>query len=447
MAHGPVTRPSLPRIRLAAPTGRAAQRLAESIQRSLQGVRYPSLGAVEVGSETATEITLDQYVANLSCETLHSLLRYNPGTGEYFYHQHRPIPADLVLIDEVSMVDIFVLARLLNALEENASLVILGDRDQLPPIDSGSVLADLIQCKNVIDHPLRNNIAILEHSHRSKAGILDVTRKINAQDGIGAMESMGTTPTPDEGCHLILPHGPGASPQGYRSGWKNCLDSWVHAHYLRQGAYGALIEKLSTFKSMEEADFKVVLTELFICLDQSRILTFTRKGWHGCVTINQTVREILLRKWDPQAALKSSDGFHGSPILILQNEYSKGLFNGDVGIFLRIQGRPIGFFRRGDDFVNFPTTFLPRYETAFAMTIHKSQGSEYDQVLLVLPESGNRLLSKETLYTAITRAKYFAGIYGSREVFLEAIANKVERESGLPDYLRGLADTEIMEPK
>ncbi len=307
------TPPPFPRIRLTAPTGRAAQRLAESIQRSLESIRYPS--------PESTEFHLDQHLANLSCETLHSLLRYNPSTGEYFYRAYRPLPADLVVIDEVSMVDIFVFSRLLNALEENTCLVLLGDKDQLPSIDSGSMLADLIPDKHASDHPLRDNIAMLEFSHRSEAGILDVTQRINAQDAIGALEKMGPalslpvqqghTLSFGGGCRLLLPHTSETSPIEFRSSWKFWLDAWVTHHYLGQDSYAALLATLSTFKSMEEEAFKPVLSKLFTLLDQARILTFTRKGWHGCTTINQTLRENLIRTWDPKAPLKSAEGFHG----------------------------------------------------------------------------------------------------------------------------------------
>jgi ATP-dependent exoDNAse (exonuclease V) alpha subunit len=274
------------------------------------------------------------------------------------------------------------------------------------------------------------------------------------------------------GCRMLPPG----------AGWDGWLQSWVDFHYLdhtfdparfpgrtlatqRSASYEDLIFALGRFHPPEDALFHAglawkskagpppqaafaawlaALDEIFAYLDQARILTFTRKGWHGSVSVNRRIRERLVRRWDPQAAgggSAGSDGnesFNGSPILILENDHAKGLFNGDVGVLLRLNGRAMAFFRRADAFLAFPAAFLPRHEPAFAMTVHKSQGSEYDQALVVLPESGNRLLYKETLYTALTRARYFAGIYGPAEVFLEAVARKVVRESGLPDYLGAL---------
>ena len=277
---------------------------------------------------------------------------------------------------------------------------------------------------------------------------------------------------------LAPAHGDGR-PADYRAGWAAWLDSWIDFHYLdhsfqpgnhpgralatpRTASYETLVAGLCEYRPPEDALFHAALAwkdsdrqspsaasdhpgfvewfgrlgELFAYLDQARILTFTRKGWHGSVSVNRRIRERLVRRWDPRAPVIGTEGFNGSPILILENDHSKGLFNGDVGVLLRLAGRSLAFFRRADSFLAFPAAFLPRHETAFAMTVHKSQGSEYDQALLVLPESGNRLLYKETLYTALTRARYFAGIYGPEEVFLEAVGRKVIRETGLQSYLR-----------
>ncbi len=479
----------LPRVRLAAPTGRAAQRLAESLRHSLESVAPDPL-------MPNPDATADRFVAALVCETLHSLLRYNPGSGEYFHQRNRPLPADLVLIDEVSMVDIFALSRLLEALEPEACLVLLGDMDQLPSVEAGSVLADLIPptaggapassdagtssetgtgAPGNPDHPLRDHIILLERSHRSEAGILQVTQRINAMEGEAALLAMGNPrvlteawpvtfldpatglkTTPGGGCRMLAPSNHGQTqPSDYRYGWNAWLEAWVDFHYLghacrpeihpghtlatpRSASYASLVESVGKSASPEDRAFLIALAEMFVYLDQARILTLTRKGWHGAESVNRRIGERLAPLWDPRANRSestASQGFHGSPILILENDYGKGLFNGDVGILLKVQGRALAFFRKAEGYKAFPAAFLPRHETAFAMTVHKSQGSEYDQVLLVLPEAGNRLLYKETLYTALTRARFFAGIYGPREVFLEAVGRKVVRESGLREFL------------
>ena len=514
------------RIRLGAPTGRAAQRLSESLRRSLESIAYGSDSGVHdvTGNIDAREAeALDKSLAEAPCETLHRMLRYRPDTGEYHHGRLRPLAADLVVVDEVSMVDVFTLSRLLDALPPEASLVLLGDMDQLPSVEAGAVLADLVPgtrahafspemlawleaCVPDVrpssgpsrePSPLRDHLVLLEASHRSEAGILNVTRRVNVLDGKGALAAMaapmpapvpggsthfpvaflegGGKSVPGGGCRML--EAPGGGFAGGRDAW---LDAWMDFHYLRhshnpaawpgkiladprQAAYGNLVEALARrsfpgegplhaaagwkFPSPTESNDSHLngnpelaawlgrLDELFAYLDLARVLTLTRMGWYGSSAVNRRFRDRLASRWDGHAVPPGVEGFHGAPIMILENDYGKGLYNGEVGILLRLQGRYTGFFHKAGAFVAFPAPFLPRHELAFAMTVHKSQGSEYDQVMLVLPEPGNRLLFKETLYTALTRARYFAGIYGPPEVFLEAVGRRVIRESGLPGYL------------
>lgn len=568
------------RIRLAAPTGRAAQRVTESLRKSLAGIAYgaPFAGPAETPdpvtdpgamSDTASmasslaaaeaEAALDRPLHHLAGETLHRLLRYNPGSGEWFHRKDRPLPADLVVVDEVSMVDIFALARLVDALEEGATLVLLGDMDQLPSVEAGAVLADLVPGPEAYTFsdaeaarlaallpgdklalpqgpgpaPLRDHLVVLDRSHRSEAGILKVASLVNAMDGMGALISMeatvgaaaatgasaevgakgrglespwpvtylevgpkphqgpgplrGRTVTPGGGCRMIdvatatetpapaapadlatpptqtpAPSDPGRAPQrgsGFPMGLPALIESWVDFNFLghpqnpashpdrvlaapRSASYAALVEKLAALPldAAGTPAWNALLEEAFAYLDQARILTFTRKGWHGSESLNARIRDKLAPLWDPRAAgVRGTSGrveaFHGAPILIQENDYGKDLFNGEVGLHIRHRGRAMAWFRKEDGFRSFPAAFLPRHELAFASTVHKAQGSEYDQVLIILPEAGNRLLYKETLYTAITRARRFAAVFGPREVFLEAIHRKVVRESGLRDFL------------
>ncbi len=445
-----------PRIRLAAPTGRAAQRLSESLRQNLAGL---APGAPE-----------DDLVRGLECGTLHSLLRYQSGSGDFFHHAHRPLPADLVLVDEVSMVDIFLLARLLDALEPDACLILLGDMDQLPSVEAGSVLADLAPAASAPGHPLEGHLVILDRSHRSQQGILQVTRGINAMDADAALAAMppplslspdvADAPWPiayrsgdsvectEGGCRFLQP----AHPKAYRAGWDAWLESWLAFHYLgnaldparhpgralatpRRVPYESLLQSLGALSGPEDPALPPLLEDAFAYLDQARILTLTRQSWHGAIAINRRACELLRRRWDARASGDAAAGFSGAPLLILENDSQRGLSNGDVGLQLRLAGRDLAWFRRADGFISHPVAFLPGHEPAFAMTVHKSQGSEYDQALVVLPEAGNRLLAKETLYTALTRARHFAGIYGSPEVFREAIGRKAVRESGLAEYL------------
>lgn len=456
------TSPAWPRIRLAAPTGRAAQRLSESIKRSLSTVADP-----EQATAPGPGAEADAWVRDLSCSTLHSLLRYQPMTGEFFHHAHRPLPADLVLIDEASMVDIFLFARMLDALPPEACLVLMGDMDQLPSVEAGSVLADLAPA-GAEGRALRGHLAVLDRSHRSDGGILAVSRAINAMDPDAALaampEALPLSPPPwpvafREGGRAICPGGgcrflrlPGGRAEDWKGALDACLESWIDFHYLghpfdptrhpgrilatpRLRSYADTIAALCTLPDAEDSRLAPLLEEAFAYLEQARILAFTRVGWHGAAALNRRIGEKLRRRWDPRAPASPEGGFAGAPLMIAENDSARGLFNGDVGLRLRIGGRDLAWFRRAGGFHCHPAAFLPRHEPAFATTVHKAQGSEFDQILVILPEAGNRLLYKETLYTALTRARHFAALFGSREVFREAAGRKAVRESGLPGYL------------
>jgi exodeoxyribonuclease V alpha subunit len=524
-----------PRIRLAAPTGRAAQRLSDSLRASLDSIGHGSGNA-----ESDPGALPDGFLAGLAGETLHRLLGYHPGRGEYHHRPGRPIPADLVVVDEASMVDIFALSRLLGALEEEATLILLGDMDQLPSVEAGAVLSDLAPGPEAFSlspalrawleaclpgealpphegpSPLRDHLALLERSHRSDVGILEVTRALNAQAGEAALAAMappallggstaGASPgraagpwtvafaedgrkvVPGGGCRFIVPlpaevspeagSGPGREEsRSHAAALPELLESWAAFHYLehiqdpsrhpgkilaspRRASYAALLGRLAAgagsgrtapssavnaaadARSSADPAWIADLDDVFAYLDQARILAFTRKGWHGSASINRRLRERLAPEWDPRAWEAGREDFHGAPILIQENDYAQDLFNGEVGVILRVRGRYLAWFRKEEGYRAYAAHALPRHELAFASTVHKAQGSEYDQVLVILPEAGNRLLFKETLYTAITRARHFAGIYGPREVFLEAAGTKVARESGLAEFLAAAAET------
>jgi len=172
------------------------------------------------------------------------------------------------------------------------------------------------------------------------------------------------------------------------------------------------------------------LDGLFQVLGRARLLTVIRAGPWGCVDLNQFLAQTLRPRWDRSRA---AGLFAGAPVLITRNDYARGLFNGDVGVTLRTPGggRRVVFPRQGG-YVSFAADGLPAHELGFALTVHKSQGSEYGQVLLILPPQGaRRLLTKEIVYTGITRAKHLAIIAGTKEALQFAVSRRIERDSGL----------------
>ena len=443
------------RIALAAPTGRAAQRLGEAIRQGLANL-------------DDTDSSPDSLLDGLVPQTLHQLLRYNPDRGTFGRHVENPIPADAVIIDEVSMVGLELMSHLLQALGPKTKLILLGDKDQLPSVDAGAVLANLVgeergtrneergtrneeraaQSSSLIPHlssliPHTVPVVILEKNYRSQAQIQEVARAINRQDAaiVEPLPLVSLCKTPD-GLRIVpslseLERQGGCCflPQNGARELRHVLQEWARHQYLQASAdlpgYQELLAQCGKLSIAEEMppESKLAFEQLFRVLGRGRLLTLVREGPWGCVDINRFLAEQLRPRWD--RAGRSL--FAGAPVLITRNDHQRQLFNGDVGITLKTPGGRLRvIFPRGDGYSAFAPEALPAHELGFALTVHKSQGSEYGQVLLILPpEGGRRLLTKEILYTGITRAKQLAIVCASREVLQYAISRKIERESGL----------------
>jgi exodeoxyribonuclease V alpha subunit len=454
---------SAERIALAAPTGRAAQRLTDAVRDGLENLSPP----IDPGG---ADITL----GNLAARTLHQLLGYHPSRDTYRHHAENPLPHDVVIVDEVSMVGLVLMARLLQALDAGTRLILLGDKDQLPSVDAGAVLANLAPsgrrpvysvktCGQLRElwsdlelpvgdgrDPLQDILVVLEENYRSERRIHELARAVNAQrSGIVEQLSRLSFPRPaakeaafegayfaeldrQGGCWLVEQ---GQTDVGQ---WRQVLEQWAHHYYLAAlpdgKSYGDLVVDCKNLAAEKmRIEEKHALNRLFLLLARARVLTLVREGPWGSVGINSYLGQVLRPKLDP-----SSHGriFAGLPVMITRNDYNRALFNGDVGIALGGQAGYRVFFQRSGDYVSFPADALPAHEPAFAITVHKSQGSEYGQVLLVLPpEGGRRLLSKEMIYTGITRAKHLVAICSKAQVLRYAVSRKVERESALLDGL------------
>lgn len=397
------------RIALAAPTGRAAQRLTDAIRHGLSGLPENCSLA-------------EQQLKLLEAHTLHHLLRYSPSRGNFMCHAENPVPADVVIVDEASMVGIGLMAQLLQATRPETRLIILGDKDQLPSVDAGAVLASLLEGE--VGGVLRDRVALLETNYRSQPAIRVAAAAINEQrvDALEALPPLDVTALADDvevavGC-CFLP----LSETSIRP-WHGIVRAWAERHYLRT-AFKELATKTWPFAASQDLD------DLFRLLNRARLLTVLREGPYGCIAINESVDELLRPHFDRGARGRF---FAGATLLITRNDYSRKLFNGDVGVLLKdVSGSYHAVFSRPEGPISIPAESLPAHELGFAITVHKSQGSEYDEVLLALPPvGGQRLLTKEILYTGITRARRLAVVCGTKEVLQEAIGRRIHREAGL----------------
>ncbi|MCP4041838.1 MAG: exodeoxyribonuclease V subunit alpha [Gammaproteobacteria bacterium] len=403
------------RIALAAPTGKAATRLTESIRQA-----KPSLPC---GGEIKAAIPEE-------ATTLHRLLGIRPGRSEPRHTADNPLRLDLLVVDEASMVDLPLMARLLAAMPESARLILLGDKDQLASVEAGSVFADICGNHSGVNYTtdlrarleacteeaipagepgnsFSDSIALLQKSYRfsGNKGIGSLAQAINSGDAGGALALLKSgrddisLRNPSTGSiHLEIA-------RKALDGYRECFST---------DGPGEALGHFNTF----------------------RVLCAVRGGPGGVEQVNQTMEQVLRAK-----GCIHGEGLHyrGRPIMIRRNDYGVGLFNGDMGILWPDPeaGNSLrAWFEMPDHTMKrvLPSR-LPEHETAYAMTVHKSQGSEFDQVLLILPFDEVAMVTRELIYTGITRARIGVEIWGSDEIFTKAVQGRIQRTSGLGDRL------------
>lgn len=437
------------RIRLAAPTGKAAARLTESIGQQVE--------RLDVDAAVREHIPTD-------VSTVHRLLGSRPGSRQFRHHAGNRLPLDVLVVDEASMIDLEMMANLLDAMPPQARLVLLGDKDQLASVEAGAVLGDLcreaeegfyspatldwlhrvsgealneagLQVGSVERHPLAQQVVMLRHSRRfgEGSGIGQLARCVNRQQA-GPARALLSQGAHDLFCLTVrgeqdrafdrllldgLEQGPDG-PQGYRL-------------YLNQLGR----RRPPPHTPWDDPRWTAWAGEVLRQFESFQLLCAVRRGPWGVEGLNQRVAAVLHR-----AGLIDNQQlwYEGRPVLVTRNDYGLGLMNGDIGIALRLpdeQGEPIlrvAFARNdGQGGIRFVLpSRLNDVETVFAMTVHKSQGSEFAHTALVLPDVLNPVLTKELVYTGITRAKQCFSLIEPRQgIFEEAVTRKVRRISGL----------------
>ena len=411
------------RIFLCAPTGKAVAKLKESIKNARD--------ALDCGEDIRKAIPNEAY-------TIHRMLRTIPGSPYFHHHSENLLPADIVVVDEASMVDLALMSKLLQAVPTDARLILVGDKDQLASVEAGSVLGDICgrdiihgfsrdffdklteitgarlatEDRQLGDRPgLIDCIVLLKKNYRfaESSGIYGLSRSVNQGDADTAIKLLNPLKGDKsiEWEKFILPN------DLIRKFEKRILE-WYSAHLKTDDPIKAL-ELLNRFK----------------------ILCALKKGPFGVEALNKVAERVLVQQG---LIAPGKQWYRGKPILITRNDYHLGLFNGDLGITMSVQGSG-----SEDLYAFFPGTsgelrrFLPQriadHETAYAMTVHKSQGSEFEEVLLVLPDKDYPVLTRELIYTAITRARRKVSIWGTEKIYIAAVKQKIVRTSGLRDAL------------
>ena len=409
-----------PRIALAAPTGRAAERMAESVRQAVQ-----ALAAMGVDADLLAALPT-------SGTTLHRLLGTIPDSPRFRHDGDNPLPFDVVVVDEASMIDLPLMAKLVDAVASGTRLVLLGDPDQLPSVEAGDVLAAILGAVGEGDVMERGDVDVL----RPLLGDGDKT-SVLAQEG-------GEARFPGIRVHL-------------QRGWRQseALDLAPLAAAVREGDADAALAQLRA-GTLSNVHFHEGLADPLElqrddllahfralghaatpadALAQStrlRLLTAVREGPQGARTLNARIERLLA---EGGGAGRAPQGhFQGQLLIVTENSYRHRLFNGDIGVCMRDAAGTLVAWFPGDD-AGHPRAFhpaaLPAHESAFAMTVHKAQGSEFDTVWLLLPARGNRVLSRELVYTGITRARRALHVAGSEAVIREALVRHAGRWSGL----------------
>ncbi len=374
------------RIKLAAPTGKAATRLSESVRESL---------AAQVATGELNTVLAQRLPTQAS--TLHRMLGWQRGGG-FRHDRDHPLPADLVVVDEASMVDLPMMCKLVEAVAADAVLVLVGDRDQLPSVETGDVLAALCEASEAMGSPLASCRTHLSHSYRQgeDVDVPELARLVRDGDAGRAIDGLA---------------------QGSFRGvsWRGEGDHGLHD--------GLLAQALPAYQSLGDApDVASALQRA----REFRILCAVREGPSGSATINA----LLSRALHP---VRGGQGwFRGRLLLVTENSYRQQLFNGDIGIaWPDEQGELRAWFNTDAGPRAWLPAALPAHESAFAMTVHKAQGSEFDAVAFVLPERGARVISRELIYTGLTRCRHGVTLWATEPVLRDGIARRAQRWSGL----------------
>ncbi len=378
------------RVALAAPTGKAAARLSESVRQRLN--------ALNASPEIRARVPQ-------SARTVHRLLGYQPDRDRFWSRAGTPLPFDLVILDEASMVDVLLMDALVAALPVHATLLLVGDQDQLASVEAGDVLGAVCRVAQELGagHVLHDSVERLTRSFR-----------FEAHPAIG--DAAAAILTGDTAALTAVVHDAGRADV-----------RWAPAPRDRTELMALLVPPLEQVLAAQTP--AAALT----ALDGFRVLCAEREGTWGVSGINAEVERWLRG----QGTVITERWYHRRPVMVMANDYGTQLFNGDVGVAWEADGELLVHFPAPNDATRaIQPARLPETQTAWAMTVHKAQGSEFTNVIVMLPAKGSRVLGRELLYTAVTRARSHVLIVGDESVMRSALSRTGRRGSGLEALLR-----------
>ncbi|MBK7395305.1 MAG: exodeoxyribonuclease V subunit alpha [Myxococcales bacterium] len=400
-----------PRVALAAPTGKAAARMKQAIGEGLEKLKPPRVRA---------------FLRQQTPVTLHRLLGWDPRNPTRFRHDAaHPLPHEIVVVDEASMIDLAMLAKLVDAVRPDARLILLGDRHQLASVEAGSALADLVSGTGPRGMRLPTELAArireiddmfavigLEDATAPPfaGGLVQLSRpyRFGASTGVGQLaHAIGRGDTAEA---LRLLHDPAIADVSLGRADEASIGAALRA------GYRPFLEAAT-----RGAEPRVVLD----AFERFRVLSAHRKGRRGVEGLRELAGRVLYDEFPEARGTR--------PVLITENAPEVGRWNGDIGVVLGERA----YFLGGEEVERLEASRLPPHEAPFAMTVHKAQGSQVDDVVLVLPERPSSILTRELIYTAVTRARVSVRILGDEAVLRAALSRTIERASALPALLWG----------
>jgi exodeoxyribonuclease V alpha subunit len=412
-----------PLVALAAPTGKAAARLEEAVHAE--------------AASLAVDERVRAHLRGLHASTLHRLLGWRPGSHSRFrHHRGNRLPHDVVIVDETSMVSLSLMARLVEAVRPDARLVLVGDPGQLTSIEAGAVLGDIVgpatrrlrigaatrtALEEVTGHavdadeppsPIGDGIVVLDRTHRYGTAIGRVADAIRRGDGDATIEALAAAP-----------------------GEVTWLAADVADPEARALLGAVREEAVATARRVTAAARAGDDRGALDALGAFRVLCAHRRGPHGVATWTEVIEAWLGEAIEAFAA--EGVWYPGRPLLVTENDYGLRLYNGDTGVVVAAGDRMTAAFERGGDVAHVSPARLHAVETVYAMTVHKSQGSQFSTAAVLLPDETSPLLTRELLYTAVTRARERLILAGTEEAVRAAVERPVARASGLGRRLWG----------
>ncbi len=409
------------RIALAAPTGKAAARLQEALKHTKATLPCKQAAKDRLPAEAST---------------IHRLLGSIPDSAFFRHDAENPLPFDAVVVDEASMVDLALMAKLAAAIPQSARLILLGDKDQLASVEAGAVLADLCnggERRSFSDEFLREFKAITGQKLPAEAGAggasdlgdciveLHKNYRFGGQSGIYRLSRAVNDGDSEKAFEVLCESGGSA---GSQVSWKALPAPGA----LRAALRPIVLARCQGYLQAGNP------AEALSALGRFRLLCALRNGPYGVENLNRLVEEIL-----SEAGLIESKAlfYAGRPVMVIRNDYNLRLFNGDIGVVLPNASNELRACFAGPEQTirDFMPIRLPEHETAYAMTVHKSQGSEFERVLLVLPSEDSPVLTRELVYTGLTRASEEVELWSDQEIFATAVRRRISRRSGLREAL------------